>query len=418
MLNFKTFKLVYSLNEELTPSQRKAVNTWPRDPEALRHTDHYFGKGNDVKTQPLEGTVDKSEVHKSVERHLGHEIHPDDYKEGYTKDKYGRRVKIGKLLQQTKAPEELKRLYDGDSTRQGKKFTGLSVKVSRHPHDVAGQTSGKQSWVKQSCKNYENGSNRDYLPGEVKHGTVVVYLHDHTGKEIARSTLQPHINDAGNVVYAVDSHYGINHAGFREHVERVARQLSGEHKGGSLAYHKHPEVYNDNGIDTILHPNATAEHIHSALNDKDKDVRKAAARHPNANAEHLHRALDDKDVGVRAAAAIHPNATAEHLHKALNDENEHVRAAAAINQNATAEHLHRALDDENVTVRQAAASHPNATKEHLHKALDDEDADVRAAAARNPNANAEHLHKALDDEDEYVRNTARKRLAERQKNAG
>jgi len=413
MLNFKTFKFVYSLNEKLTPEQESEVDKlinvdkrWTRDPEAVAATDHYFGRGNDVKTQQLEGTQDKSEVHKAVERHLGHEIHPDDYKEGHTTDKYGRKVRIGGLLAKSKAPKELVNGFATDSTRQGKKFTGLSVKVSRHPHDVAGQTSRGQSWEEQSCKNYETGSNRHYLPAEVKHGTVVGYLHDHTGKEIARTTLQPHINDVGNVAYAVDSHYGINLKLFHEHMKRVARELSGEHQGGSIVYKKHPKVYDDSGVREMLHPNATSEHIHKALNDEDADVRAAAARNPNATSEHLHKALSDKDKYVREAAARNPNATSEHLHKASDDKEGVVRRAAARHPNATSEHLHKALDDKDEYVRAAAASHPNANAEHLHKALSDKDVTVREAAARNPNANAEHLHKALSDKDVTVREVA------------
>jgi len=408
MLNFKTFKFVYSLNEELTPSQKKQVDKWPRDPAAVAATDHYFGKGNDVKTQPLEKTQDKSEVHKAVERHLGHEIHPDDYREGHTTDKYGRKVKIGGLLAKSKAPKEIVNGFANDSTRQGKKFTGLSVKISRHPHDVAGQTSRGQSWEEQSCKNYETGCNRHYLPNEVKHGTVVGYLRDHEGKEIARATLQPHHNDAGNVAYAVDSHYGINHDGFEKHMEHVAKQLSGEHKGGSLAYHKHPEVYDDNGYSIAAHPDATPENIDQALNDEREHVRVSAAGHPNASEGNLDRAIKDKSSFVRAAAASNTNATEKHLDRAIKDKSYGVRGSAARNPKATEGHLDTAMNDKNSNVRMAAANHSNANEKHLDQALRDKDSYIRATAAGNKNATEKHLDNALNDDDEHVRAVAAK----------
>lgn len=412
MLNFKTFKFVYSLNEELTPEQEAEVTKkWPRGKKAVAATDHYFGKGNDVITNQLEGTQDKSEIHKAVEGHLGHEIHPDDYKQGHTTDKYGRKVKIGSLLQKSKAPKELVNGFANDSTRQGKKFTGLNVKVSRRPGDVAGQTSRGQSWENQSCKNYETGCNRHYLPHEVKHGTVVVYLHDHEGRHVlARSTLQPHHNDEGNVAYAVDSHYGIDHAGFRAHVEEVAKQLSGEHKGGSIVYKKHPKVYDDSGVQEMVHPNATKEHLDNALNDENSRIRAAAAAHPNATKEHLDKALNDSDRYVRRNAAKNKNATKEHLDKALEDEDSMIRASAVMNPNATKEHLDKASKDKEYYIRARMLQHPNVTKEQVNKASNDKHGEVRAAAAIHPHATSDHITKALQDSDEHVRRNAAKNL--------
>jgi len=401
MIRFKNF-----IKEELNDEEKAQVAEWPRGPKALEATDHFFGKGNDEKHEELAGTVDKSEVHKAVERHLGHEIHPDDYRAGVTYDKYGRKTKIGGMLTKSKADPKLINGFANDNTRQGKKQTGLSVRITRSPEGVAGQTSHNQSWENQSCKNFNTGSNRHYLEHEVKHGTVVAYLHNHKGEEIARATLQPHTNDEGHTAYAVDSHYGIDNAGFKQHVEDLAKRLSGEHKGGSLLYTKHPEVYNDNEKETILHPNATSGNIHDALDDEQEEVRKAAASHPNANKIHINRALNDDDYEVRQAAASNKNATSEHLDKALNDKSGIVRIAAVSNKNATKEHLDKALNDKIGIIRETAASHPNATSEHLNKALNDDDYEVRKAAASNPNASKEHLDKALNDEHFSVRKAA------------
>ena len=394
------------LLEKLTPAEEKEASTWERDPKAVAATDHFFGKGNDEISEPLSGTVDKSEIHKAVERHIGQNIESDDYRAGQTTDKYGRKVKIGGILTKSKAPSQLINGFANDSTRQGKKQTGLSVRITRSGAGIRNQTAPEQSWENSSCKNVHTGINRHYLQQETKHGTVVAYLHNHKGEEIARATLQPHINNEGHTAYAVDSHYGIDHAGFKQHVENLSKRLSGEHKGGSLLYTKHPEVYNDNGKSIMLHPNATKDDLNKALDDKNWNVRMAAAEHPNATNEHIDKALDDKDHYVREAAAKNPNANENHINKALDDKDDNVRLAAAKHPNASEKNINKALDDKDDNVRGAAAEHPKATNEHIDKALNDGESDVRIAAAKNPNANENHINKALDDSDRHVRAAA------------
>ena len=434
MLTFKSF-LRYSLTEELTPEQKKEVSRWIRDPKALAHTDHFFGKGNDDHVEPLQGGNDKSEPHRAIERHLGHEIPHEDYKAGKTKDKYGREVKIGSLLQKTKADPKLVNQFANDSTRQLKSQNNLTVHVTRSAAGVAGQTSKGQSWEHESCKNFEYGSERDCLYSEVKHGTVVAYLKNHHGHELARATFQPYHNDRGQVVYRHDSYYGPKVKEFQDHVKGLEKRLSASHEPNASMYKIHPDVYRDSADSQTMHPNITSEHIDKALNDtNDYVLRATAAENPNATSKHIDKALNDENWIVRKYAAKNPNATSKHLHKALNDTNDYVRGAAARHPNATSEHIDKALNDKDWGVRRHAAMHPNANAknidkalngkdtairlyaaqnpnanaENLHKALNDKDFDVRAAAARHPNANAEHLHKALNDEDPEVRHAAAK----------
>jgi len=332
MLTFKSF-LRYSLTEELTPEQKKEVSRSIRDPKALAHTDHFFGKGNDDHVEPLQGGSDKSEPHRAIERHLGHEIPHEDYKAGKTKDKYGREVKIGSMLQKSKADPKLVQQFANDSTRQLKSQNNLTVHVTRSAAGVFGQTSRGQSWENESCKNFENGSNRDYLYNEVKHGTVVAYLKNHHGHELARATFQPYHNNRGQVVYRHVSHYGPKVKEFQDHVKDLEKRLSASHEPNASTYEMHPDVYRDSVYSQTMHPNATAEHIHQALDHHNAAYRMIAALNPNANAEHLHKALNDKHEWIRRLAAEHPNANAEHLHKALKDEDEGVRIAAENNPN-------------------------------------------------------------------------------------
>jgi 2-oxo-4-hydroxy-4-carboxy--5-ureidoimidazoline (OHCU) decarboxylase len=409
MIRFKQFLLEY-----LTDEQRKRFAHVSMTDKARADTDHFFGKGNDIVhgeiTHDAGHHEHKSEVHRAVERHLGREIHHDDYRRGLIKDKYGRDVKIGRLIKD----EKLRNAFASDSTREGSRKGNTFKTTTVRGIEVAGQTNSApdphhpkgHSWGELSCKNVDTGSKKHYLENEIRHGTVVHRVHDHTGQEIYRATLQPHHNEEGHVAYAVDSEYGIKNPTFTRSAHEVAKKLSGESKPGVFV--KHPKVYDDNRITHILHPNATPEHLHKALNDEDDFVRIAAASHPNANAENLHKALSDEYYLIRETAAKHPKANAEHLNKALDDEDFFVREAAAKHPNANAEHLHKALDDEEFFVRKAAASHPNVNAEHLHKALNDKDIFVRKAAAKHPKANAEHLNKALNDEHLEVRLAAAK----------
>ena len=443
MIKFKDFLI---LKEELNLEEKREVKTWKRDPEALLHTDHYFGKGNDEVNTQLEGTQNKSEIHKKIERHLGQEIHPEDYKSGITKDKYNRDVKIGSLLTKNKAPQDLINSFVNDNTRQGKKFTGLTIKTTRSPEGVAGQTSRNQSWENESCKNFNTGSNRHYLKHEVEHGTVVSYLHDHTGKEIARATLHPHINDEGHRAYAVDSHYGIDHAGFKEHVNKIAEQLSGSHKGGSLMYKKHPDVYDDNGENAIIHPNVDEktindryeEHLkNNSKKSKDLTEKSLLLQHPKIHEKHLDNAInrlnlnliDNYDFNdiiknpsltsnhifklmdkIKAHDATHYGTrlmrhsyiTKEHIDKALKlHDHPEIKHAAILHKNATKEHIHQYLDDPNVKSIDKGDmfrySKGDIRKEHIDKALKTNNPEIKHAAILHKNATKEHIHQYLDD---------------------
>jgi hypothetical protein len=440
------FKHFLALKEELYPEEKQKVALWQRDPKAVQATDHFFGRGVDDHYHKLEGTQNKSEIHKKIEQHLGNEIHTDDYKSGYTKDKYDRKVRIGALLKKTKAPVELSRDFENDSTRQGKKFefNGLTVKTTRSAEGVAGQTSHNQSWENESCKNYNTGSNRHYLKGEVKHGTVISYLHDHTGKEIARATLHPHINDEGHTAYAVDSHYGIDHAGFKDHVKKVAEQLSGQHKGGSLVYTKHPDVYNDSGDEEIMHPNADEkiindryEHLtgghrsydyeksmllqHPKLHQKhlDKIVDKMASngdtsnfsditKNPNLSSEHISKMLhSNMEIYHKSRLVTHRNVGMNDISKIIDSPDEshfgELKPHIVDNTKLTHEHISKLLNNKNPHIRGAITQHPNLSSEHISKALTDEDKSVRASAIRHPNVTSEHIDKALNDKDFHVR---------------
>lgn len=325
MLSFKSY---ITLLESLTDKEKLSLNSWNRTPEATKATDHFFGQGNDEIHEPLDNTGDKSEIHQAVEKHLGTEIKPEEYKQGIVKTPKGL-LRLGSAI----SDPTLKSQFKNDNTRKNKKHNNLSVLVTRSKEGIAGQTSHNQSWEDHSCKNFNTGSNRHYLQHEYKHGSVVSYLHDHEGKELARATFHPFINDEGNYAYKQNSYYGIHHPEFKKKNQELEKRLSQPHKG-SFIYNIHPDVYNNADHDKIIHPNATKEHLDKALNDENYYVRLAAIQHPNVTKEHLDKSLNDEDSDIRRTAIQHPNVTKEHIDKALNDENALVRNVAQERKNS------------------------------------------------------------------------------------
>jgi polyhydroxyalkanoate synthesis regulator phasin len=315
MLRFKQFILEY-----LTPEEKKQVSTWDkRTPEATKATDHFFGVGNEDHYEPLVNTGDKSEVHRAIERHLGTEISPDEYKSGML-SKGGKQIRIGQAV----SDPDLKNGFKTDNTRKNVKANNLSVRTTRSAEGVAGQTSHGQGWKEKSCKNFNTGINRHYLQKEVMHGTVVSYLHDHEGNEIARATFQPHRNAEGNVVYRRDSYYGLKHPEFEKHNREMEFRLSHPHVG-SEDYIKHPEVYNDNGVRVAIHPEK-AKKLGYEFSNKikagthDDDDIDHAIDHGYLNDEHRH--LLGQHLTKKIKAGTHTHSDIEHAGKNgyLNDE--------------------------------------------------------------------------------------------------
>jgi t-SNARE complex subunit (syntaxin) len=416
MHTFKSFTLL----EYLTDKQRVTYSKIEMTPKARADTDHFFGVNNDSVREEIKNyDHDKSEIHKKVEGHLGTQISSDEYKSGIIKDKYNRPVKLGRAIKD----EKLRNEFASDNTRAlSKQQTKPHITVVRGA-EVAGQTNPEpnkehpsgHSWKDISCKNITSGVNKKYLEHEVRHGTVLVRAHDGDGKEIYRATLQPYHNDKGHSAYHVNGEYGIKHPSFSEHANDVAKRLSGEHKGGSLMYSIHRQVYDDNNKGAILHPNASEKDISKALDHENFEVRRVALTHPKVNTEHISKALKDKFFVVRNRAIAHPKATEQHITKALKQENESNsfseneahRVYAISNPNVTEKHLDSALNDSSPYVRETAIKNPKATAKHISKALTDKDIDVRKQALAHPNVTQEHIEAGLKDSSAKVRKVAK-----------
>ena len=434
------------IDEDLTPKQKKEVDSYGDGSAATRISSHVFPEGQDRITVPL--SHQDVPPHPNVKDHLekhGYKI--TNYMDGKAEDRHGRETNIGKALTKTKAHPDVMHSFVNDPNRQSSQSSKpLKVIISKHPHDVAGMSTDRH-WS--SCmtmggtqatsgKEEDNGQYADKLEDDIKHGTHVAYLvhHDDDGihHPVARIALKPHHAYTGGhtILRPEGKAYGNSNHAFEKTVKDFAEK-NYPMKKENMWYDKNEHVYNDDGKYTehnkdtttddihhaldsdhnhvrqaaIEHPNATSEHIHKALNDRSSSVRRSAIYHPNVTSEHIDKALNDPDDAVRAGAAKNNNASSEQLHKALKDDDGFVRRTAMRNKNATSTHIDRGIKDEDESVRRAAIIHPNATSKHVDKALNNiHDKDLRETALRGDKVSSENLHKALNDKDEGVRRAA------------
>jgi hypothetical protein len=426
VFGFKTFLLEY-----LTDEQRDQYAKTKMTPKAREATDHFFGKDIDKVHGEIKND-DKSEIHRQIERHLGHDISHDDYIRGSIKDKYGRDVRIGRAVKDN----SLRLQFDKDPVRQTG-YTNHKTTTVRGT-EVAGQTNPTpnaehprgHSWKDISCKNVVNGINRRYLKHEIKHGTVVHFVHDQNGQEIYRATLHPHHNEQGHTMYSVDAEYGVSHPKFTEDSHRIAKELSGPYSSGIFT--KHPDVYNDNHVTRTVHPAITKQHIVQMVKNFDSqhpDVKRFVARHPDFTSahithilktgndesriaaltdvnkiipQHITMALRDKHNLVRQAAMKSPQATERHLMDAVNNQTDPQSAYMAINHpNATPRVIRAGMSHSNLmTAAAALRKNQNATSKDIDDILSRPEAadnvSITAAVADHPNTRSHHIDKIVD----------------------
>lgn len=236
------------LNEKLSDDEAEEVEYgWDhtRDPHVEDTIDKVFNGKSRIE-YPLENT--DSVPHPDVEEHLNNNgIRITDYINGKGKDKYNREVNIGKALVKTKAPDQIKAAYENDPTRQ-QKGKQLKVVISHRPVDVAGMTSGHQSWIDQSCMNFKKGAYRGILPHEVKAGTHVAYLTDTEDQDldrpVARIAIKPFRNESGHIIFRPENKtYGNSNTSFTKSVHDWSEKNYPAEP--DTVYEKDKHVYND-----------------------------------------------------------------------------------------------------------------------------------------------------------------------------
>lgn len=155
------------LTEALTNDQKDQMKNWEQPHHSF--SDHVFGADNHRVTIPMMDE-NHAEADKILEPH-GYKV--KDYYKGLATDKYGRDVKLGKVFEKIKAPDDIKKKLQVNMSRGASNSNDYHVVISRHSHDVAGMSTGTE-WT--SCMEFDHGINRRYLPEDIKSGTHVAYL--------------------------------------------------------------------------------------------------------------------------------------------------------------------------------------------------------------------------------------------------
>lgn len=433
------------LYEELTASQKKKVDGWTKQfpnanveghPNAVDISRHVIPPGQHKIVIPLnQGGDEEVTPHPEVDKHLKtHGYSVSDYRKGMAKDKYGRDVSIGKILNKTKASPDVMNAFTNDPRRKGttKAARGLSVVISRHPHHIAGMSTN-QGWT--SCMNMKDGCNKHYLKGDIAEGTHVAYLvHDNDTEvknPIARIALKPfkptyddEVSYAKPILRPESRMYGDADSSFSKTVNDWAEKNFPAQE--DHIYEKSKTLYHDAGREVIgnreillnsknpkrrmlaFHEedlDVTPEDIDRGLNDSNHKVRHAAASHPNASKENLDKAMSI-DNNLAFVAANHRNASSDQLDKLIYHPSSAVRHSAADNGNLSAESISKIMSGNDIRMKEYAIKNRNATQEHILKALDDNDTYINRNAMRNKSAGFEAISKGLRHKDSEVRRMA------------
>lgn len=359
MKNYKT------ILEELTPRQKKKVDSWSGSNEADEISRHVFPEGNDRVYIPLENAPDNpdrtTEPDYRVEDHLkkhGYSVH--DYAKGIarkqitvgnpqkgvpfqTKEQH---VSIGKVLQSTNAPDHVKHAFANDTNRQGAHIGGdYHVVVSKHPYDVAGASTDR-GWT--SCMDMNAagkcGNHSDQIENDIKYGTHAAYLvhkNDHNIENpVARVMLKPFRSEDSDhtILRPEEKVYGVStrkagDAGnviknkAQEDLLHTLHQWTDKNYPAKPAevYRKHHGVYDDDM--KTLHYDKSQKSLDAISKHPDEQVRHALTSERN---EYLNGKLaKDKSDYVRQSVARKTN-DVETINKMAGDPSHKVRAEVAL----------------------------------------------------------------------------------------
>ena len=455
------------LAEHLNQAQTEYADKLPQMVSARKRTDHFFGKGEDDKIEPLKSASDdkdteqKSDLHKKIEQHLDKKLSPKELSDNATTDKHNRTVKISKLLGAAiKDKTEAKNTQD-EYARSLQKSNSpdqkLSVRTSRSKRQIVNSTSSApsetghvQPWHGASCLNIgdagckgENkGVNAHYIKSHVKQALPVSHLIDDKGNEHARANYDLYTNEEGDHAFKLGATYGKNGRGsaspeFDEHAKKNAEKMSSKGIPKNPILTKHKDIYDDNGVDTIIHPNATKEQLDDIAHKKyetkeDYDAKLALAKDHNIHPEHAEALAKDNDESsspsihaklaenpsipdhirkklsdsvhsdVRRGVTKNPNASAEELDKLSHDMHDNVSRAAIQHKNTSDKTLDDALSDGKNKSANAVAGSPNIKEHHIQKLMNHPNAAIRSNLASNPALKAHHLDAMKEDKDDVA----------------
>ena len=223
----------------------KVFQQWPGEKNRTATRLYFDFPSSQPEALPPDWVADKIQQ-------LGYDI--VDYRQGLARKKTGNQnpTKIGKILsaaaqQGDDEANNALRLFQNDWQRTSTRAEYRGV-VSRHPYDVAGMSTDR-GWT--SCQDLTRGSQCEYVPRDIRAGTLVAYMinkdDDNIEKPVGRILLKPYINKNKETAYAPHKEeFGSVTAGFRQAVYKFAKWLN-DQQGISGGFRLHPDVYDSDG---------------------------------------------------------------------------------------------------------------------------------------------------------------------------
>jgi len=284
---FKTFLSEGLLKEGLTDIQKSGFTDYAKskgvdisdNSTAVNFSRHVIPEGTDsIKIPAMNSIV--QDIHDHLTNNGYHGI--DYAREIAYKNTINNRgetqrqeVKIGKALNQTKAPKHLIDKFAGDDHKKSAELTSkYDIIISRNPMHIAGcSTNPDNPNIWSSCAKLgetgqPTGPASYHLHNDIKHGTHVAYLvpkddtktHDKLiDRAEGRILIKPFHPTNGvdrPILYPESRTYSNNEqvpSGFRETV----KNFTDTHfpMADNVTYHKHPELYNDDGLTDAMKVN-------------------------------------------------------------------------------------------------------------------------------------------------------------------
>ncbi len=170
---------------------------------------------------------------------------------------------IGGILNETGAPDHVKRAFENDPARARTGESNLGILYSSTPHanfDISGQDT---SWANQSCMNPTSGGNKRYLEQDSRYGSIPATLinMDDAGahkdgvatKPLARILSKPMNEHRGDhesdtILRAEPKDWGDGGSHFVNAVNKF--NTDNFPAKADTTYHLHPDLYQDKMADT------------------------------------------------------------------------------------------------------------------------------------------------------------------------
>lgn len=250
-------KIYISLSALLPSQYRQFVKKWDKT-RYEKEFKFFSGDRNRYRLYfPLEvSSVKQQDTNEIVPKEIRDFLTKNGYViEDYIKGIAGKKdsknkFRIGKLL----TDPSLKSLFDNDKNRQGSKVLEgkLLVIISRHPYDIAGMSTDR-GWT--SCQNLIDGEYNEFVPTDIKAGSLIAYVVKDTDKNINNPICRLKIiryesSEGHYILMPAYEVYGTNIKGFKEVVQQFCNKVNSlnGHKPGTYKTSTEKVYLNDEDI--------------------------------------------------------------------------------------------------------------------------------------------------------------------------